>query len=510
MVENQTEFGAGVFGRGTEWKARPAGSVQEAVQEALDTELDAYLDRELFVQPGPEGEPTPEEVKSGERLRSVLALAAEEEQWLRTMPPPRAPAEDPEEFEEEECPVPEHLKPVLEEEPVPPPLPVAVEAPWIPPPAPLPGLAVVPQLAQPGWNVPGFVVPPAPDRTPWIAIGALIGVSTASLLVAGVLWMERDSLPDREQVMAAYVPAGTVTAVQPALMTPAPEPVLTVKDSPLPPKPEPVVEAVKTVVNSESAPTQGAIAQAAASAAPVSSPAPGAIAQAAQESLRPAEETGTQVASAARGGEVLKTSTQAETVKPREPAKVRRAAAVQERRDVEDPTLEETEEETPSIQPVVASAAPAEKPAPEPVASAEPGEYEEFDKDFARELGFTKDAVRKVPESKGVKSVWIPPEPAQNLRESLTPEDIQRVVVTNQPAITSCIQRNKEAIPGLNGGRFMMRWFIYPSGSTYGVAMETQSLRGTALATCIEGLVKDWKFPQHRAQMGPIRFPFVF
>jgi hypothetical protein len=144
-----------------------------------------------------------------------------------------------------------------------------------------------------------------------------------------------------------------------------------------------------------------------------------------------------------------------------------------------------------------------------PPATPAPSEYDEFDREFAQELGFTKEAVRKQPEPK-VKTVWIPPDPAQDIPRTLTPEDIQRVVVTNQPAITSCIQRNKEAIPGLNGGKFVMRWFIYPSGSTYGVAMETQALRGTALATCIEDLVKDWKFPKHQTQMGPIRFPFIF
>jgi hypothetical protein len=84
------------------------------------------------------------------------------------------------------------------------------------------------------------------------------------------------------------------------------------------------------------------------------------------------------------------------------------------------------------------------------------------------------------------------------------------VVIANQPAISSCIQQHKEAIPGLGGGKFMVRWFVLPSGSTQQVAMETKALRGTALATCIEQLVRSWKFPKHRTQMGPIRFPFVF
>jgi hypothetical protein len=226
---------------------------------------------------------------------------------------------------------------------------------------------------------------------------------------------------------------------------------------------------------------------------PTLEPAPGAVAQAAE-----AAEPKTAVASA-------------EPVKPRQTVQARRAPAVEKpeaRRDVEDPILEDTEEETPFMQ------EPAEAPAPvaqaQPQPEATPQKRSEFDPDFERELGFTEDAVRKPPESKGVKSVWIPPDPGQDIAESLTPEDIQQVVIANQPAIASCIRRHKEAIPNLSGGRFMVRWFIYPTGSTYGVTMETQQLRGTALATCIEGLVRDWKFPRHRTQMGPIRFPFIF
>ncbi|WP_224249217.1 AgmX/PglI C-terminal domain-containing protein [Hyalangium gracile] len=520
MVENQTEAGALSFVRGAEWKGRPGSGVQQDVQEALDTELDAYLDRELFVQPEPEVKPPPVEEKPAERLQGVLALAAAEEQWLRTLPPPEEPAENSKDLDGGECPIPEHLKPKLleEVEPIAPVAALPVEAPWAPPQAPLPGLAVAPHLAQPGWNVPVVPAPAveAPNRTLWVTAGALVGVSAASLLVTGMLWMVRDSLPDRTQVAAAYVPAGTVAAVAPPPATAVPERVLSVKDSPLSLQSESAVgdwrtakdaseEALpgplvpgRVTASSEPAPqaepAPGAIAQAAVIPQAGISPEPGAIAHAAQESLRPTQPT---------------------NVKSREMAQARKvsaAQAAQERRDIEDPSLEETEEEMPFMQqPAVAQApAPIAKAAAESTDAAEPGEYEEFDKEFARELGFTKDAVRKVPESKGVKSVWIPPDPAEAVPESLTPEDVQKVVVTNQPAIASCIRRHKESIPGLTVGRFVMRWFVYPSGSTYGIAMETQALRGTALATCIEGLVRDWKFPQHQTQMGPIRFPFVF
>jgi hypothetical protein len=174
--------------------------------------------------------------------------------------------------------------------------------------------------------------------------------------------------------------------------------------------------------------------------------------------------------------------------------------------------MADTEEEIPFMQEPVAARAPepvaTAKPAPP--APPKPSEYDELDREFARQLGFTEDAVRNEPEKHGVKSVWIPPAPGEDLPQTLKPEDIQQVVASHQPAITSCIQRHKDAIPGLNGGKFMMRWFIHPDGSTYQVAMETQALRGTAMATCIEDLVRGWEFPKHQTQMGPIRFPFIF
>jgi hypothetical protein len=490
VVENPTESGTLSFFRGAEWKSRPGSSVQVDVQESLDTELDAYLDRELFVQPDPEVKPSPAAEKPAERLQSVLALAAQEEQWLRTLPAPEEPpAENSKDLESGECPLPEHLKPKPDSKVTlaPPVAPVLGEVPWTPLPTPLPGLAVVPTLAQPGWSPASVPVPvvTASSRAPWLMTGALIGVSAASLLVAGMLWHERERLPDRAQVMAAYAPAGTVTAVSPAPATPAPERVLSVKDSPLVRPPEPFLADWRNSAEGAVEALPGPVVPGRTSAS--------------NESPPPAPAPNPEP------------TVKAAPVKPRETPQPKRAAAVQERRDVEDPSLEDTEEEPPFMQqPVAASAPVVAKAEPQPAAEDESGEFDEFDKEFARQLGFTKDAVRKVPESKGVKSVWIPPDPAQDLPESLTPEDIQKVVVTNQPAITSCIHRHKDAIPGLKGGKFMMRWFIYPTGSTYGVALETQALRGTALATCIEGLAKDWKFPRHRTQMGPIRFPFVF
>ncbi|HZH14800.1 MAG TPA: AgmX/PglI C-terminal domain-containing protein, partial [Archangium sp.] len=93
----------------------------------------------------------------------------------------------------------------------------------------------------------------------------------------------------------------------------------------------------------------------------------------------------------------------------------------------------------------------------------------------------------------------------------LTPDDVKAVVVTNQPAITACIRQHARGTPVEGGGRFLVRWSVLPSGGTSSVSMETDTLKATSLAHCIEEVVRSWKFPAHQVRMQePIRFPFVF
>jgi hypothetical protein len=84
---------------------------------------------------------------------------------------------------------------------------------------------------------------------PLLVMGTLTGVSAASALVAAMLWITQDSLPDRAQVMAAYAPAGTVATVTTLPTTLAAEPVLFVKDSPLSRQQEPLVADWSSVAN---------------------------------------------------------------------------------------------------------------------------------------------------------------------------------------------------------------------------------------------------------------------
>jgi hypothetical protein len=491
------------------------------VREALDADLDAYLDRELFTQPA-EVAPAPVAAKPAERLQGVLALAVEEEQWLRTLPAP-VPAENSQDLESSECPIPEHLKPKPAPEPV---VPSLAELPppeyaFAPSPAPLPGLAIAPDMTQPGWIPPTVAVPVpvpvpvAPRLGRWIAAGVLAGVSAASVLAVGVLWIARDSLPSAAEVSAAYAPAGAVTASAPAPAQPAHQPVLSVESSPLVRQPEPLLVdwSVKAGGGSEGAvpgpvvPGRKVAEGVAPAPAPVVAPAP-APGLAAVGGKQPSLERSMGPAIA---------SMKAPLSLPREPVQARSAPVAekpQPRRVVEDPYLQETEPEAPMMYPAPPAPAPVAVAKVEPAPPAAPKQtpYSDFDEKFAKELGFTDDSgPRKAPESKGPKAVWIPPDPANDLPERLTPADIQQVVVNNQPAIVSCIRRNQESLSGVSGGKFVLRWFVEPSGSTQHVLMETQALRGTPLATCLEGLVRGWKFPKHRVQQRePIRFPFTF
>ncbi|RKH48881.1 collagen-like protein [Corallococcus llansteffanensis] len=144
--------------------------------------------------------------------------------------------------------------------------------------------------------------------------------------------------------------------------------------------------------------------------------------------------------------------------------------------------------------------------------AAQPGS--EFDEDFAREMGFTEEAEAERAQAEKQaqeKTVYVPPAPSAAEHERLSPSDVTNVVVTNQPAIATCVQNFKAGTALENGGRFQMRWSVDTSGSVSGVAMETEALRGSPLAGCIEDQVRTWKFPVHRVAMdAPVRFPFVF
>jgi hypothetical protein len=150
---------------------------------------------------------------------------------------------------------------------------------------------------------------------------------------------------------------------------------------------------------------------------------------------------------------------------------------------------------------------PARGASTRPVEPVKESGYEELDEAYARELGFTDAKAPVRPDPRAEKSVWIPPAPGEHALERLTPEAINRVVLSHKSAITACIEAHQAG----THGSFVTRWNLQTDGSTSDVAVETTEYRGTPLARCMENLIRTWKFPRHRVQKEePIRFPVTF
>jgi hypothetical protein len=155
--------------------------------------------------------------------------------------------------------------------------------------------------------------------------------------------------------------------------------------------------------------------------------------------------------------------------------------------------------------------APAGRAGNERAASAQEAAEEDdsedlgLDQEFARELD--NPAKRAVPAKR---TVYIPPDPKpMEAPASLSQSDIFSVVVSNKGDITECVSAQK--LQSEEGSRrVVMRWTILPSGKVTDVDTETRAYQGTPLALCLEGKIREWTFPKHQEQGGPVRFPFVF
>jgi hypothetical protein len=442
--------------------------VRPSVVEALDTDLDAYLDRELFTRPAvsvstpgsvfapapePRAEPAPAVPR---RTPSLLELAEEESEWLRGLPPPSVTAEA---------------------APVEPPPPVEVAA---PPPAysySPPAVAPLPAPAE--------VQAQAPDRSPrlvWVVVGALLGVAVVGSLAAGMLWTGLQ-IGEAKASRAVSVPVAAVAA---APVVPA------------------VVEAPAPVV--APAPVSPVVVASTVEAAPVQErPAPAPVVQTPRAD----------VVEAPREAPV----TPARAIAPAEPREATppsRPATEPKQGRVRPARVTSASTEARDVLPVSAIVAKAPAPAPQEGKEAEAAPkkasgYEEFDEEYARELGFTDKPAPAPANRRKLQNVYVPPAPGEELPERLTSADIMRVVVSNKASVAGCIQEHRARTEPGAKGQFVARWSVLPDGSTEGATVESAEFRGTPLAQCIEGLVRGWKFPRHRvAQQEPIRFPFTF
>ena len=106
-------------------------------------------------------------------------------------------------------------------------------------------------------------------------------------------------------------------------------------------------------------------------------------------------------------------------------------------------------------------------------------------------------------------SVYIPPAPASpEVPERLGQADVLAVAAAHRSDIQRCIDRHRPADEP--EGRITLRWTIHPDGTTSGASVTSQRLRDSELARCFLGLVAQWTFPKHAAQMDPVEIPFAF
>lgn len=418
----------------------------------------------------------PKEDGSGKKVVSALhSLVEEEEVWLRKMK---------EEKEQEK----EEARSAMLDVPITPtPIPVPVMQPVVAPVA-MPPPVVPVMMAAP-------LAPEAPEpaqRGKAMLAGVLIGSAAVGIVAGALLLLSQDRGAPAPVAPVASRPVASAELAPrqeaPVVVQPvAPAPVVVAP----PPAPAPVVPAP--------APAPAAQASAAAPAPPPSAKAPAAVAPVTPAPVQPA--------TPAPEKQVAKA-----IIPPPQPKPVVAEAAPEVR-------VPRAVEAVPQRRPQPAPApAPVPAPAPAPKAPGraanDPLNFDDaLDKKFEAELGLSESAPKFKPEDpRGKRNVYIPPEPGKDLPESLSTSDVVQVVGSHKEAILSCIETHSPARTSDSGkDRFVVRWRVLPTGNAVDAVMETEALKGTPFARCIEGQVRSWKFPQHRVQSRePVRFPFTY
>jgi hypothetical protein len=94
-------------------------------------------------------------------------------------------------------------------------------------------------------------------------------------------------------------------------------------------------------------------------------------------------------------------------------------------------------------------------------------------------------------------------------RGGLTPDQIQRVVLSHKGAMRACYESELQKNPGLKGGVTFV-WSIDPSGSVSGVSVASSSLGNPRAEGCMSRQIKSWRFPTSDSPTTVGGFPFKF
>ncbi|RKH41393.1 hypothetical protein D7Y23_33115 [Corallococcus sp. AB050B] len=487
-------------------RAQVGGSDFSRDPESFEAELDACLDRALASEPSEEEVTVPESFATGP-LRTLLDLASTEESWLQSLPQPSNDNVEPQltlSAEAANIVIPEWLRAEEPSSSAPQENSCGAVTSWDAAPPPVwatPGSPAEAYAPQP-WMPYAPVAPEPPPPAIADASTRILGMSPMSfvsavamgalaaglLVVAGLRLTAKDGPRPVPQAQSVVAVTPRTVGVQAATMAQPSQPSAVTPQTSSPDFAQSIAGAVNTPALTDA---QRA-AQALTPNAPVLAGPASAGLTTGLQTLAPEPAAPTQPAPVTK--KKAPVAQRAATLEaPEDTAEVREMSF----------GSEISEEEMARARQAAAEAEAEEAAQPE----------SEIDEDFARELGFTDDAEgaeAAAPKQAQEKTVYIPPAPTSE-RENLTPGDITNVVVTNQPAIAACVQNFKTGTALENGGRFQMRWSVDTTGAVSGVAMETEALKGSPLAGCIEDQVRGWKFPVHRVAMNaPVRYPFVF
>jgi hypothetical protein len=93
--------------------------------------------------------------------------------------------------------------------------------------------------------------------------------------------------------------------------------------------------------------------------------------------------------------------------------------------------------------------------------------------------------------------------------QTLSQEDVQRVIRQNLPGVRACylrIARDGEQ----RSGKAIVSFQVGPSGDVQDTKVDAPAFQGTSLPNCVSGTVSRWAFPKSQKGGLAISYPFVF
>ena len=92
--------------------------------------------------------------------------------------------------------------------------------------------------------------------------------------------------------------------------------------------------------------------------------------------------------------------------------------------------------------------------------------------------------------------------------DGLNQAEVVKVISQYKKGLDGCYQRQLKREP-LRDGRLMLKFRIRPSGRTSNVSIG-RKYDGTVLKSCLDALVRRWRFPQFRGEPIDIEYPLIF